>query len=234
LGLALGAACAATAACSSSSGNTTGGGWPTTSGGGPLGSSGGESTGGGGGGSGNASQPGGSPGGSEGTGDAGITITPDGGAGGDGASAPDGVPSGDSAGSDGGPPTFNFTLIDTNVTNIVQGSPVAGYDPIAESSTINLAVVGTTLSIRANTVPATVGSVAFALDANYTHTENAAPYMLCGDNRAGTVTSCANVLTVGKHTLTATPYSAASLGGTAGNPATLDFVIVDAADAGGQ
>jgi hypothetical protein len=124
---------------------------------------------------------------------------------------------------DAAPLAFTFTLIDANVTGIVDGSPVTGFDPIADGATISLAAAGTALSVRAN-LPV-VGSVAFALDATYTHTENVTPYMLCGDNGAGTITSCANVLTVGKHTLTATPYSAANLGGTAGTPSTIDFVI---------
>ena len=250
LGLALGAACAATVACSATSGSSQGG--LPQSGGGPLGSSG---SGGSGGGSSNAASSGGtssgassggtssgaSGSGSGGMGDAG-TADPDaggggeGGGGGDGGGLPDGAPSdgaSDAAG-DGAVPAFTFTLIDTTITGIVQGSPVAGFDPIAEGSTINQLTAGTALSIRANVGPTGVGSVAFALDATYTHTENTAPYVLCGDDGAGTITSCANVLTVGKHTLTATPYSAASLGGTPGTPASVDFLIVDVADAGGQ
>jgi hypothetical protein len=140
------------------------------------------------------------------------------------------------------PTTSSFTLVDTAITGIVDGSPVTGFDPIAESATINLAVTGSALSIRANTMPALVGSVAFALDATYTHTENTAPYFLCSDDGTGTITSCASVLTVGKHTLTATPFSGASLTGDAGAPIVLDFSIEDvdagadagAKDAGGQ
>ncbi len=129
--------------------------------------------------------------------------------------------------------TADFTLLDTLITTAVDGSPVAGFDPIAEDATINLATVGSALSIRANTVPALVGSVAFALDATYTHTETAAPYLLCSDNGAGVVTSCASILTVGAHTLTATPYSGAALAGDAGAPITLSFTIVDVDGGGG-
>ena len=127
---------------------------------------------------------------------------------------------------------MTFTLLDTTVTTVVQGSAVKGYDPIAPGATINLAVTGSALSIRANPVTA-VGSIGFALDATYTHTENTTPYTLCSDDGQGTVTSCANILTPGKHTLTATPYSEAKLGGTAGTPATLDFTISDT-DAGAK
>jgi hypothetical protein len=127
----------------------------------------------------------------------------------------------------------DFTLIDTAITTIIEGSPVPNFDPIPPGTTINLAHVGSALSIRANTVPALVGSVAFALDATYTHTETAAPYFLCSDNGAGVITSCASVLTVGAHTLTATPYSGASLTGDAGAPITLSFTIVDIDGGGG-
>jgi hypothetical protein len=244
LGLALGATCAAAIACSATSGSTQDqGGWPQTSGGGPLGSSssggsgsgsGGTASSGGGSGSSSGSSSGGSSGSSSGSPASADASTPTGGEGGALADAGSSDGSGGDAHvpGDAAPQAFTFTLIDTNVTGIVDGSPVTGFDPLAEGATINLASVGTTLSVRAN-VPAT-GSVAFAVDATYTHTENATPYMLCGDDGAGTITSCANVLTVGKHTLTATPYSAANLGGTAGTPATVDFVIVDAVDAGGQ
>ena len=160
--------------------------------------------------------------------------TPEAGAAGDGApSAPRdagdaAAPVGDAAGD--GAVSSDFTLIDTSITTVVDGSPVTGYDPIAQGAIINLAVTGSALSIRANT-GTVVGSVGFALDATYTHTEDYAPYTLCGDNGAGVITSCASILTVGKHTLTATPYSLPDLGGTPGTPMTLDFTIVDV-DAG--
>jgi len=150
------------------------------------------------------------------------------GAGGEGGDA---GPLPDDASGDGGPTSMSFTLLDTTITTVIDGSPVAGYDPIAQNATINLVVTGSALSIRANPVMTPVGSIAFALDATYTHTENTAPYTLCSDNGAGTVTSCASILTVGKHTLTATPYSLAGAAGTAGTPATLDFTIVET-DAG--
>lgn len=233
LGLALSAPCASMIACSAASGSQNGSlGWQ--SGGGPLG-----------GGSSNGTTPGSgqdatsppstddgdaaAPPETDGGGDTGET-----GAGeaamGDGA-ATDASGDGAAAGPD-------FTLLDTNITGIIDGSPVAKYDPIPEGATINLAVVGSALSVRANTVPATVGSVGFALDATYTHTENTAPYCLCSDDGKGDITSCANILTVGTHKLTATPYSGANLTGDAGAPFEVDFTIVDvdggATDAGGQ
>ncbi|MGD0524600.1 MAG: hypothetical protein ABSE49_05635 [Polyangiaceae bacterium] len=235
LGMALGATCAAmTPACSASSANPPSG-W-AQSGGGPLGAD----TSSGGGGSGDDATTGATtpvgggdaapvPASDAGASDDGATGSEDGGDATDAANDAPAETGGDAAG-DGGA-MANFTLLDTTVTNVVDGSPVPGFDPIPGGATINLGKVGSALSVRANTVPAAVGSVAFALDATYTHTENTAPYTLCSDNGAGVVTSCASILTVGAHTLKATPYSAADLGGTAGTPFTVAFTIVDT-DAG--
>jgi hypothetical protein len=121
-----------------------------------------------------------------------------------------------------GPAVTSFTLIDTSVTNIVQGSPVTGYDPIKDKSTISLATVGTNLSVRANLNVTTIGSVGFAYNGT-NHTENTTPYMLCGDNGAGTINNCN--LAAGTYTITATPYSQANLGGTAGTPLTITFTL---------
>ncbi len=136
-------------------------------------------------------------------------------------------------GQDTGSPLTTFTLIDTNVNTIVDGEPVSGWDPIPEDSTIDLYKVGTALSIRANTTPPVVGHVVFVLDGTYTHTENAAPYTLCSDNGAGTITPCP--FTLGAHVLVATPYSAdagADLDAGAMPSTTLYFTIVDTADSG--
>ena len=116
----------------------------------------------------------------------------------------------------------SVTLLDTSITNVVQGSPVAGYDPIANNATISQATVGTQLSIRANTNPSPTGSVNFSLDGT-NHTESSLPYTLCGDDGAGTITNCN--ITQATHTLTVTPYSAAALGGDAGTPLTITFTL---------
>jgi hypothetical protein len=115
----------------------------------------------------------------------------------------------------------SFTLLDTSQTGAVAGTAVTGFDPIPANATISLAQVGT-LSIRANLGANTVGSIGFAYN-GINHTENGAPYVLCGDDGAGTITNCN--LTAGKLQLTATPYSAADLGGTAGTPRTVTINI---------
>jgi hypothetical protein len=132
---------------------------------------------------------------------------------------------------DTGSALTTFTLLDTTVTNVVMGQPVTGWNPIPEGSTINLGKVGTALSIRANTTPATVGSVGFLLDGTTAHTENAVPYTECSDNGAGVVTAC--TYSLGAHVLVVTPYSAADLGGTAMASTTLYFTIVDKGGDGG-
>ena len=131
---------------------------------------------------------------------------------------------------DTGSPLTTFTLVNTNVTTLPDGEPVLGFDPIAENASIDLARVGTALSIRANTTPRIVGSVDFVLDGTYTHTENVVPYTLCSDNGTGTITICP--FTIGAHVLVVTPYSGANLADAASPSTTLYFTVVDSADGG--
>ncbi|MFD1139791.1 T9SS type A sorting domain-containing protein [Larkinella insperata] len=82
------------------------------------------------------------------------------------------------------------------------------------------------LNIQALTTPASVGSVVFQLSGRQTLTqiENAAPYALFkddGGNFRGWTPA------VGSYTLTATPYSGPNGTGTAGNPVTISFTVVD-------
>ncbi len=59
---------------------------------------------------------------------------------------------------------------------------MAGFDPIPDGAVINVTQLPSrNLSIRANTSPDVVGSVAFNLDSSYTHVENVVPYALFGD-----------------------------------------------------
>ncbi|HYG73815.1 MAG TPA: chitobiase/beta-hexosaminidase C-terminal domain-containing protein [Planctomycetota bacterium] len=111
----------------------------------------------------------------------------------------------------------SFTLV-----NAETGQPISGFDPLPNNATLDLSALPTRkLNIRANTSPATVGSVGFNLDgnANY-HTENVAPYFLAGDTGSWTPA-------VGSHTLSATPYTSSSRGGTAGTTLSISFKVVD-------
>ncbi len=114
--------------------------------------------------------------------------------------------------------------------------PIAGYDPLPSGATLNLATLPTrNLNIRANTNPATVGSVRFGYDANANYrVEGIVPYALAGDN--GTVNGRPNynpwTPAVGSHTLTATPFTAGGAGGSAGTPLTVTFTVTDGAPTG--
>lgn len=103
---------------------------------------------------------------------------------------------------------------DTDLFNVTNGMQIN-----AET------VQGKLLNIRANTDPSSVGSVSLNISGpvNNTRTENVAPYTLFGDsngNYAGVQ------FPLGTYTVSATPYSTANLGGTAGQPLTLQFSIV--------
>ncbi len=100
---------------------------------------------------------------------------------------------------------------------------------ITDGAQINLAVTGTSLNIRANTLPVVAGRVAFSLtgSANHSPVETAAPFSLYGD-----VAGNYDVWTPapGTYTLKATPYTTAS-GAVAGEALTVSFTVVNQAGA---
>jgi len=156
-----------------------------------------------------------------------------------GSSGGSGSSSGGSGSGDGGVGSFgattvaSFTLIDAKITDDPTGSPVPGFNPITNGATIDLGLVGVYLSMRANPpAVATIGSIAFALDATFTHTAETMPYSLCGDDGKGNFTPC--VMPVGKHTLTATLYPLSDLGGEPYQPPTVfEFTVIDSTADGG-
>lgn len=81
---------------------------------------------------------------------------------------------------------------------------------LSDGVTINLEP---NLNIRANTTPETVGSVVFS-DGTNTIVDNSAPYEF-------------PITSAGSYMLTATPYSEADGGGTAGTPLTVTFTVVE-------
>lgn len=126
-----------------------------------------------------------------------------------------------------------------NVTPTVQSfslmypgtaGPVSGYDPLTNNAIVNLAVTGTNLNIRANTIPSTdFGSVALALSGTTARTqvENGEPWALFGD---GGGAFNGGQFNLGAHTLTGTPYDAdggATGGGSAGNPLSIQFSVIN-------
>jgi CubicO group peptidase (beta-lactamase class C family) len=96
--------------------------------------------------------------------------------------------------------------------------------PLTDGLALDLSTLPTRrLNVRAETVPAAVGSVRLGLDAkaNY-RTEGAAPYALAGDDggdyRAGTPAA-------GTHTLTATAYTGPNATGAASLPLVVRFTV---------
>jgi hypothetical protein len=106
------------------------------------------------------------------------------------------------------PPTnavTSFTLINADTDTDVRTLSTTSTE------TIDLAAYG--FSIRANTNPATVGSVVFALDGNANYRlENGAPYAIFNNTESGEY-SAWNIAP-GIHTITATPYSGSNASGT--------------------
>ena len=98
--------------------------------------------------------------------------------------------------------------------------------PLQDGNTLNLATLPTTnLNVRANTNPATVGSVRFGYDSNPNYrTESVAPYALEGDS-GGNYNPWTP--TVGSHTITATPFTQSGGGGTAGTALTVNFSVIN-------
>ena len=133
------------------------------------------------------------------------------------------------------PPVSGQAVTSLTLFNADTDLPIAGYDPLPAGAVLNLATLPTkNLNIRANTNPATVGSVRFTYDgnANY-HLEGLAPYAIGGDNgltASGTPNYNAWTPAVGSHTLVVTPYTKGGGGGTAGTPVTVAFTVTN--DAG--
>ncbi|ADI14251.1 PQQ-dependent sugar dehydrogenase [Truepera radiovictrix] len=112
----------------------------------------------------------------------------------------------------------SFTLINADTNR-----PIAGYDPIPDGATLDLAALPTRrLNVRANTTPARVGSVRFFLNGSLYRTENGAPYALASDTR-GDYHPWTPAR--GTYTLRAVPYSGSSGGGAAGTAGTVRFTV---------
>lgn len=149
--------------------------------------------------------------------------------------------SGSSAtGEPGGPATIAFTISDgpnpspgapgqvvTSMTLIDtrSGQPVPGFDPLPDGAVLNVAVLGHDLAIRANTTPASVGSVRFGHNGNPDHrVENLAPYAMFGDSDGSYAVA---PLALGEHQVTATPYAGPGGTGPEGVGLTLTVLVVD-------
>ena len=97
--------------------------------------------------------------------------------------------------------------------------------PLSDGDVINLAELnGDPINVRANTSPATVGSVVFTLQGTPFRTENAAPYALVGNSGNDYYPWSPSP---GDYELQATPFSQSKGLGTAGSTLTVTFTVVD-------
>lgn len=113
-----------------------------------------------------------------------------------------------------GPSVTSFTLIDSDTDRELR-TLVAG-------ETINLANLPMKLNIRANTNPASVGSVKFNLNGNQS-SENGAPYAIYGDENGDYY---GVGFAVGTYNLSATAYTRSNNSGVAGRTLTISFKTV--------
>jgi hypothetical protein len=112
----------------------------------------------------------------------------------------------------------SFTLVNANTGQDIR--------TLTNGSTISLATTGRNVNIRANTNPATVGSVKMVLSGTQsrTQTENSAPYSLFGDS-GGVYTSWTPA--TGSYTLKGTPYSSTNGSGFVGTSLTISFTVTN-------
>ncbi|WP_018615322.1 hypothetical protein [Segetibacter koreensis] len=115
----------------------------------------------------------------------------------------------------------SFTLV-----NADNEEDISAYQTIHDGAIIDLNTLPTpNVNIRANVRPHQVGSVMLNLDGK-THIENGPPYALGGDI-AGNYFPM--TLTLGSHTLTATPYSQSNGKGEKGQSLTVHFTVMQSA-----
>lgn len=116
----------------------------------------------------------------------------------------------------------NFSLIDADTDEVV-----AGFDPIPEGAILPLSSLPANLSIRANPVPAQVGSVRLRLrgPSNKNQQENVAPYSLFSDQDGDYAPWDPTPPLPGDYSLDAFPFSEPNGGGTALAPFSLSFQI---------
>lgn len=101
----------------------------------------------------------------------------------------------------------------TNHFELYDSAAAATIAPLSIGDTIDTNAFSPNAIINAKMSPEAVGSVVFDLNGTQT-TVNTAPYTI-------------PIPPVGTYSLTATPYTAADGGGTAGAPLTIDFTVID-------
>src|SRR5262249_40666977 len=102
---------------------------------------------------------------------------------------------------------------------------------VTEASTLNLDVLPPNLTARADTDPPVVGSVVLQVDSAQPRTENSAPYTIHTHNPPADYMPWN--LTLGAHTVTATPFTGPNATGVVGAPLTVTFTLSRASSTGG-
>lgn len=116
------------------------------------------------------------------------------------------------------------SVVSVSLVEASNAKAIAGYSPVTSGQTIYLDSLPTSdLSLFANT-KGTIGSIFFSLDGTYTHTENTAPYSMCGD-QVTSATECSQLKAVGNHTLTVSAYGGADKTGSLLNTMTVNFTV---------
>jgi hypothetical protein len=111
-----------------------------------------------------------------------------------------------------------FTLIDMSMD--------AAIMMLNENDVIDLSLAGSQLSIRADT-SGVIGSVSFGFDGNDSfRTESVAPYALGGDQNSD-YTAVSQLLQIGTHTVSATPYSGSGKSGIVGSTSSISFSVIN-------
>lgn len=136
----------------------------------------------------------------------------------------------DGTGDAGTPLTVQVNIVDSSFAvsslTLVNATTNADIRTLSTSVTETVDIANNGISVRANTNPATVGSVVFRLDGTNIKTESIAPYTIAGDQSNGTDYLPWNIAP-GMYTLTVTPYSATGGGGNAGTPMTVQLEIIN-------
>ncbi|MDB5297374.1 MAG: polymorphic rane protein, partial [Phycisphaerales bacterium] len=135
----------------------------------------------------------------------------------------------DGTGAAGPAKTVDFTVVNqpppaVASVMLVNAATAADLGPLTTGRTINLALIGSQLNVRANLSAG--GSVRFGLDGTYSRVETAAPLALFGDAGANKYNPWTP--SVGTHVLTVTPYAGPNASGVAGQPVTVTFQVVNA------
>jgi hypothetical protein len=99
---------------------------------------------------------------------------------------------------------------------------------VTDRIVLNLDVLPANLNIRADTVPAQVGSVGYEYDGDLGRTENITPYSLGGDD--GTGDFAPFELTLGEHVVAGTAYEGPDGSGTRGGSTTVRFTVARLGD----